>query len=375
MEVVDSFFRAGAASVALLLAAFLWRDARQAPAAGYFSLLAVCLCGFLFRNTPHMPALPASIDMIAKFLSGNQAILIWWFCLALFDDDFRRGRLEWGVAGLWFALFLVDRSLIAPPSAAQDFNFSWALVTVGLFIVGHIAWRLLSDFNSDLVEQRRSRRHLFAAVAAGLLLVDLVVDIILGFAWKPQWFTLLQNGAIFIFIGSLAAWLLRTDMQTLAFEQALPAAAVNRPAALTSEEAMLRKRLDVLIERERIFLQADITFGGFAERMEAPEQKVRALINKTLGYRNFRSFLNAYRLAAARRALADPDRSHEKILSIALDCGFASLASFNRAFKIAEHMSPSEFRRNALSAPADDVDNVKTAASPLSNSPKLLFEK
>lgn len=84
--------------------------------------------------------------------------------------------------------------------------------------------------------------------------------------------------------------------------------------------------------------------------MGAPEAEVRRLVNQELGHRHFRSFLNAYRIADARRVLADPSKADQKMVAIAFDAGFASLASFNRAFKLVEGKPPTEFRAERLAS-------------------------
>ena len=97
------------------------------------------------------------------------------------------------------------------------------------------------------------------------------------------------------------------------------------------------------METERVFLNPNLTFSKFVELMSAPERAVRTLVNQELGYDHFRNFLNHYRVGEARRLLQDRARE-EKLISIALDSGFASLASFNRAFRAVEGCTPSEFR-------------------------------
>ena len=79
---------------------------------------------------------------------------------------------------------------------------------------------------------------------------------------------------------------------------------------------------------------------------------MRRLINDCLGYRNFPSYVNAHRIAAAKNRLADPTEARVSISTIAYDIGFASLGPFNRAFKEEAGVSPSEWRRKSL-----DVDS------------------
>jgi AraC-like DNA-binding protein len=112
----------------------------------------------------------------------------------------------------------------------------------------------------------------------------------------------------------------------------------------------LRRRLDRLVEVERIHLDPELSFATFVQRMGAPERVVRKLVNHQLGFDHFRSFLIHYRVREARRLLADPHRSGDKLIAIAFDSGFASLASFNRVFRDAEASTPSAYRDAALAA-------------------------
>jgi len=66
------------------------------------------------------------------------------------------------------------------------------------------------------------------------------------------------------------------------------------------------------------------------------------------GHRNFNAFLNRYRIEEAKAALADPEQKEVPVLTIAMDAGFQSLGPFNRAFKAATDLTPTEFRRLAL---------------------------
>jgi AraC-like DNA-binding protein len=74
------------------------------------------------------------------------------------------------------------------------------------------------------------------------------------------------------------------------------------------------------------------------------EYRLRRLINQSLHYRNFNQFLNHYRIEEAARRLLDPAEEHIPISSIALDVGYASLSSFNKAFKDTHGVTPSTWR-------------------------------
>lgn len=380
MQVIDVLVRTSGGTLLLALGLLLIREAPRERVAWLTLLLALGVCGFLARNTPDESLkLAGSAAVVAGLLSGNAALFVWWFSLAVFDDEFRLDRVKQAVGVAWFTTALLDRGVFGERYA--DVGLTWLLLAMGAGMVGHLAYRLLRDLEGDLVEpRRRARRRLVAALAV-LLLVDLAVDLILGFAWKPRWFTIAQNGAILALAVQMMLWLTRADAGALTFRRdaavgSSGAGAAVPPAepAASPPDARLLVRLRMLMETDRLYRDPDLTFAAFVARMGAPEPEVRRLVNQQLGHRHFRSFLNAYRVADAREALADPARSQEKIVGVALDAGFASLASFNRAFKTIEGRSPTEFRAEQLSirAAADEARENRDPSRPDSRAQRVL---
>jgi AraC-like DNA-binding protein len=178
------------------------------------------------------------------------------------------------------------------------------------------------------VEGRREARIWAAALLAAQLLLDLTADLVFGLDWRPRAFAVAQNAAILAFTVGMIWQLLRAGAERVSHGP-IPAGPIGDAEA----GAGLAERLRVLIEVERLHLDPGMTFDAFVRRMGAPERAVRQLINHRLGHDHFRTFLNAHRMAEARRLLADPRRSGDKLIAIALDSGFASLASFNRVFR------------------------------------------
>lgn len=99
------------------------------------------------------------------------------------------------------------------------------------------------------------------------------------------------------------------------------------------------------LEEDKVYLTPGLSIGGLAKRLAIPEYRLRALINKRLGYRNFNALLHEYRLRDACAWLADPAKAHLPILTIALDVGYQSVAPFNQAFRDAKGCTPSAYRR------------------------------
>ncbi len=99
-----------------------------------------------------------------------------------------------------------------------------------------------------------------------------------------------------------------------------------------------------LVEEQHVYREEGLTIAGLAERLGTQEHKVRQLINSHLGFRNFNAFLHHYRLRAAQQALLDPGRLHLGVAQIAYEVGYRSLGPFNKAFKEATGLTPTEFR-------------------------------
>lgn len=334
---LDVITRVAGATLLLVLGVLLARDPRTRRLAAYFAPMALCLAGFLAGNTPEPSLrLAGPLSHASALVAGYAAVFLWWFCLVSFDPTFRPrgGVLAAGLA--WLVLASADRGLLGP--ALESRGLSWALIALGLGMIGYLFWRLVRDRAGDLVDERRRARILVVVLLAGQLGADFLVDLVMGLDWGPQGFTIVQNAALLAF----AAWL---GLRLLPVPAPAPASA-PAPGALPAhdEEARLTERLRVLVEVDKVHLEPDLTFADFVRRMGAPERTVRRLINQRLGHDHFRAFLNACRVAEARRLLADRARAGDKLIAIALDSGFASLASFNRAFQAVEGRPPSAFR-------------------------------
>jgi AraC-like DNA-binding protein len=344
----DTAIRLGAAGIFLLLAWLMLRHRRRLGLPGHlFAPLAVCVAGFVVGNTPIPAFRPVGWPgTFAHAVSGFTVIFLWWFSLSCFDSRF---RLKGGVmiVGLaWAAIAATDRGLFG--DAFANAGLSHGLVLLGFGIVGHLVWRLLDERHGDLIEQRHEARVLVAVLLGGMLFIDLAADALFGFDWRPLAFSMTQNAMILVFGLWLAGRLLTVRADVLTFGVA-EGAAGPQPAAASGHghhDEALHRRLSVLIEEDRVHLDPALTFARFVVLMGAPERTVRTLVNQQLGYDHFRAFLNHHRVKEACRLLEERD-NEAKLIGIALDSGFASLASFNRAFRAIQGRTPSAYRAAA----------------------------
>jgi AraC-like DNA-binding protein len=111
----------------------------------------------------------------------------------------------------------------------------------------------------------------------------------------------------------------------------------------------------------------ELSLATLAARLATNTGYLSRALNEGLGL-NFSSFVNGLRAERLAERLRSGDR--RDLLEMALEAGFASKASFNRAFKARFGMSPSAFRQHASSpensprAPENEARSATLPATP-----------
>ncbi len=109
--------------------------------------------------------------------------------------------------------------------------------------------------------------------------------------------------------------------------------------------SVLKEKLLYEIEKNKIYVDPDLTLKKLAEILGATQNQVSQLINEQFG-RNFYEFINGYRVELAKKLLVSEEYKNESVLSIAFDVGFQSKSTFNAVFKKITKTTPSQYRKN-----------------------------
>jgi AraC-like DNA-binding protein len=224
------------------------------------------------------------------------------------------------------------------------------LTLSSLAFAGVALLQTVSSWRADLVEGRRRLRLFIVGASSLYIVVTALSQLVDGPRPAPGGGINLVAAAALLAIAGTVAWtLLRVgSRQSLFLPADVTIAAVSPPPPTPRPEpvdAGLLARLEQLMTAERAYRQDGLTIGVLAQRLTLPEYRLRRLINQGLGYRNFNSFLNHYRIEETKAALADPEQAAVPVLTIAMDAGFSSLGPFNRAFKAETGQTPTEYRR------------------------------
>ena len=114
--------------------------------------------------------------------------------------------------------------------------------------------------------------------------------------------------------------------------------------AMTQEaSAQLLQQIKELFEVKEIYLDSTISVKAVAENLSVSPREVSQVINESVQM-NFSEFVTYHRIAKAKVLLADPGYWQQKIESVAYDCGFGNVTSFNLAFKADTGLTPSQYR-------------------------------
>lgn len=104
----------------------------------------------------------------------------------------------------------------------------------------------------------------------------------------------------------------------------------------------LHRHLDVLMSKEKIFRESELSLTELALRLNTPPNYLSQVINVREG-KNFYDYVNTLRIEEFKRIAASPGSRKYTLLALAQECGFNSKSSFNRYCKKVTGKSPSEF--------------------------------
>jgi AraC-like DNA-binding protein len=340
----DGVLRGGAMALMLLLAANFARGGAITLTARLGLALVVSGLCYLF-----LPAAPFSFNdspwRVPLHLAGMAAPgLFWLFAASWFDDDFDLRPVH-GLAVAGLVLSGALTVYIAIPAGWPRFTLAltWPLPSLVLTGLGLVA--ALRGRDNDLVEARRRVRLALALVIGGLILVIVIAELLTK-GWPPPAEARLVNSA------ALTVMMLFVSAVVFGWRDAALLAAPEKqgePALVPeADDGPLLARLAAEMARERLYRQDGLTITAVAARLRVPEYRLRRAINRGLGARNFNAYLNGFRIAEVRAALADHSQREVPILTIALDAGFGSLAPFNRAFRAETGCTPTEYRARSI---------------------------
>ena len=115
-----------------------------------------------------------------------------------------------------------------------------------------------------------------------------------------------------------------------------------KSSELGKDQTIWKNKLSELMIEKRLFENPRLTLSNVAEELNTTAKTVSSVVNSGFDM-NFNDFINHYRIEAVKEKLHKGEHHHTTLLGIALESGFNSKATFNRAFKKSTSLSPKDF--------------------------------
>jgi len=287
--------------------------------------------------------------VIENFLPG----VFWLLCSSLFNDRFKIKLWHISVVCFTVVFPVIGQVLAWQNMGSSPIIFKHIPQVVEFVLLSLALVEVVRHWNDDLIESRRDLRLWFCAMT-GLYIFGMIAlrEVIIP---NSNWFAVWQYlpvGLICLFTNlllvqyrpgllSIVEDVTPTNsdtIETTASDKHTKEVEVEVPAEIVSH-------LDELMTKQFVYRKMGLTIGQLAQELGLPEYRLRRIINAGLGFRNFNDYLNGFRIKEAGQRLADPSQNSEAILNIALDTGFRSLSSFNKAFRDAFGLTPTAYRQ------------------------------
>lgn len=115
-----------------------------------------------------------------------------------------------------------------------------------------------------------------------------------------------------------------------------------KPQPENADVMYWKEKINELIQKEAIYKNPQLTLTDVAEVLQTNTKTISTAINQ--GFQmNFNDFINYHRTEAVKTKIANQEHVKSTLLGIAIDCGFNSKATFNRAFKKSTSLTPKEY--------------------------------
>jgi len=127
-----------------------------------------------------------------------------------------------------------------------------------------------------------------------------------------------------------------------------PSTALQVPAPKTTtlpNLAAWQEKLSAYMQAQTPYKDPGLTLMQVAQALHTHPKQISQVINAGFG-QNFNDYINQHRIKGVEQALAAGQQQQKTLLGIALECGFNSKSTFNRAFYKVHGQSPNNWLKN-----------------------------
>ncbi len=112
----------------------------------------------------------------------------------------------------------------------------------------------------------------------------------------------------------------------------------------------IHENLAQVMRAEKLYQTPELTLSDVAIKLSVHPNTLSQVINR-MEQKNFFDYINGLRVEEFKKRITQAENQQFKMLSVAYDCGFNSKTSFNRNFKKAVGISPTEYLEKDMARP------------------------
>jgi|TARA_B100000795_G_scaffold209363_1_gene162916 AraC-like DNA-binding protein len=345
MTLIDAFILLRGASLGVLLVIILIAvKYRNTYAAKLLIALAVGGCGYILAPVVRDNAQLLDVSVM---ITDTTPLIFLLFCQAIFNDHKKPAKLSlamgvsYYITGYLAHPFGYRTTIDLPLDIIDSLNFfSHLLILVSLL---YAFGSIIRQSRNDLVASRRQLRLIITTLVGGYISLIIIMEMVIpGFS---LWVEAMHSAGILLVMLGLTMGLLAIGTDNLTI--------ISKPAEISAvkktETALEKQELAALLyamETDCSYRNMELTISSLAAQISVPEHHLRSLINRHLDYRNFNDFLNQYRIAETAQRLTNEKFAKLPIMTIAMDAGYRSMTTFNKAFKSITGKTPRDYRFN-----------------------------
>jgi len=350
-QVVQYFVSALAISQLLFMGLCYLAHYGQQPLSRLVAIFSIGLSSYIILAMPVTQSAPLPVQQFFWMLAISAPFLLWMISHRLFSNQLATPAWAWLVLLTYATLRLIGSSADGMGRELDGLSFvlfNYLPQIIMLVFSAHAMLLALHHVSNEPAEHKRNLRIAFV-LTMGLLVSSIVAS---GFLpLLPEIVHIFFISVIFIHALFFNMFMFRLHEQST--HLTAPGERVSPPNIRTfysRSDKTFYGQLNATLERDLLYASPGLTIKTLADAMQVREYMLRRFINQKLGYRNFNQFLNEFRVGKAIEILKENGESSAKISSIALDVGYASLSSFNKAFKELQGITPSVYRNRLVSS-------------------------
>lgn len=274
-----------------------------------------------------------SFLLISQFILGKFPPLAYWLVLAV---PFIGGGTFIYLAGVNETICFASGYCYEPIYLERLYNvFGASLILMLLVAVIHRA-----DFTIHRKDKNRRHKYwlIITLVMFNLVFVGIELGVVSGnIKLRDAEFVKTMIGVGFVYV--VLSSVFRVFSESLGIDPWRV-----RSRALIAKDRWIAERITWILREEKPYRNLGFNRKKLAELLEIKEHTVSRIINERFG-KSFSELMNECRIHDAKQALRD---GGDPITVISYDTGFSSLTSFNRVFKEATGLSPTQYREQSV---------------------------